>query len=51
MAPGSPLVPPDEQLVALWRNRGGQRFQNYRATFTVLDANPHGFPPVPSKRC
>ena len=40
MAPGSPLVPPDEQLVALWRNRGGQRFQNYRATFTVLDANP-----------
>ena len=40
MAPGSPLIPPDEQLVALWRNRGGQRFQNYRATFTVLDANP-----------
>ena len=40
MAPGSPLVSPDEQLVALWRNRGGQRFQNYRATFTVLDANP-----------
>jgi hypothetical protein len=40
MAPGSPLVPLDEQLVALWRNRGGQRFQNYRATFTVLDANP-----------
>ena len=40
MAPGSPLVPPEEQLVALWRNRGGQRFQNYRATFTVLDANP-----------
>jgi hypothetical protein len=40
MAPGSPLVPPDEQLVALWRNRGGQRFQNYRATFAVLDANP-----------
>ena len=40
MAPGSQLVPRDEQLVALWRNRGGQRFQNYRATFTVLDANP-----------
>jgi len=40
VAPGSPLVPPDEQLVALWRNRAGQRFQNYRATFTVLDANP-----------
>jgi hypothetical protein len=40
MVPGSPLVPQDEQLVALWRNRQGQRFQNYRATFTVLDANP-----------
>lgn len=40
MVPGSPLVPPDEQLVALWRNRGGERFQNYRATFTVLDADP-----------
>ncbi len=39
MVPGSPLIPPDEQLVALWRNRGGERFQNYRATFTVLDAN------------
>lgn len=37
MAPGSPLVLADEQLVAIWRNRSGQRFQNYRATFTVLD--------------
>ena len=37
MVPGSPLVLADEQLVAIWRNRGGQRFQNYRATFTVLD--------------
>jgi Restriction endonuclease AspBHI N-terminal len=40
MVPGSSLVPRDEQLVALWRNRAGERFQNYRATFTVLDANP-----------
>lgn len=40
LVPGSPLVPADEHLVALWRNRGGERFQNYRATFTVLDANP-----------
>jgi hypothetical protein len=40
LVPGSPLVPPDEHLVALWRNRGGERFQNYRATFTVVDANP-----------
>ena len=37
MVPGSPLVLADEQLVAIWRNRSGQRFQNYRATFTVLD--------------
>jgi hypothetical protein len=39
MVPGSPLVLADEQLVAIWRNRQGQRFQNYRATFTVLDEN------------
>jgi hypothetical protein len=39
MVPGSPLVLADEQLVAIWRNRQGQRFQNYRATFTVLDAS------------
>ena len=37
MVPGSPLVLADEQLVAIWRNRQGQRFQNYRAIFTVLD--------------
>lgn len=37
MVPGSPLVLADEQLVAIWRNRGGQRFQNYRAAFTVLN--------------
>jgi hypothetical protein len=39
MVPGSPLVLADEQLVAIWRNRAGERFQNYRATFTVLDEN------------
>lgn len=39
MVPGSPLVLADEQLVAIWRNRAGQRFQNYRAAFTVLDEN------------
>lgn len=37
MAPGSPSTPPDQQLIAVWRSRGGERFQNYRATFTVLD--------------
>lgn len=37
LVPGTPLLPPDEQLVAVWRNRAGDRFQNYRAIFTVLD--------------
>lgn len=37
LAPGSPAVAPDEQLVAIWRHRGGDRFQNYRAIFTVLN--------------
>lgn len=40
LVPDSTLVARDEQLVAIWRSRDGQRFQNYRATFTVLDANP-----------
>lgn len=26
-----------EELVALWRTKDGQRFQNYRATFSILD--------------
>jgi hypothetical protein len=29
---------PGEDLVALWRSKSGQRFQNYRARFTILDA-------------
>lgn len=37
LVPGSPLVPVDEQLVAIWRSAGDQRFQNYRAVFSVLD--------------
>jgi hypothetical protein len=28
---------PGEDLVALWRSKSGQRFQNYRARFTILD--------------
>jgi hypothetical protein len=27
----------DDELAAVWRATGGQRFQNYRARFTVLD--------------
>jgi hypothetical protein len=35
--PGSQRLPLDESLVAVWRHRTGQRFQNYRSSFTVLD--------------
>ncbi len=31
-----PYTGPDEGLVAIWRQTGGQRFQNYRATFGIL---------------
>lgn len=34
--PGSEFKEPGEDLVAVWRTSGGERFQNYRATFTVL---------------
>ena len=37
LAPGAAGLAADEDLVAIWRSRGGMRFQNYRATFTVLD--------------
>lgn len=36
--PGGPRVPPTEDLVAVWRTTDGRRFQNYRATFTILNA-------------
>ena len=34
--PGSDFKEPGEDLVAVWRTSAGERFQNYRATFTVL---------------
>jgi Restriction endonuclease AspBHI N-terminal/Restriction endonuclease len=37
LAPGAAELTADEDLVAVWRNRQGKRFQNYRAKFTVLD--------------
>jgi hypothetical protein len=37
LAPGSSRLSGQEDLVAVWRTTRGQRFQNYRATFTVLD--------------
>lgn len=36
-APGVPGLTASEDLVAIWRSREGQRFQNYRAFFTILD--------------
>jgi len=29
---------PADDLVAIWRSKGGERFQNYRALFTILNA-------------
>lgn len=37
LAPGASNLGADEDLVAVWRERDGKRFQNYRAQFTVLD--------------
>ncbi|MFC4526240.1 restriction endonuclease [Dyella halodurans] len=36
--PGASDLDASEELVAIWRIAGGERFQNYRARFTVLDA-------------
>ena len=35
--PGSDRVTSTEDLVAIWRTARGQRFQNYRAVFSILD--------------
>ncbi len=35
--PGHPTCPSTEDLVAIWRTTCGQRFQNYRAVFSLLD--------------
>lgn len=37
-APGHPGVSQTSDLVAVWKVSDGQRFQNYRAMFTILDA-------------
>jgi hypothetical protein len=37
--PGYPGLSSTEDLVAVWKSTDGQRFQNYRAIFTVLDAS------------
>jgi hypothetical protein len=35
--PGHPAIPSTEDLVAIWKTSGKERFQNYRAVFTILD--------------
>jgi hypothetical protein len=35
--PGAEGVSQVDDLVAVWRSKSGQRFQNYKATFTILD--------------
>ncbi|SPE48303.1 hypothetical protein SNS2_0388 [Streptomyces netropsis] len=37
LAPGGPTMTSDDELAAIWRATAGQRFQNYRSHFTVLD--------------
>ena len=36
-APGAPGLQSTDDLMAIWKTAKGSRFQNYRATFTVLD--------------
>jgi hypothetical protein len=36
--PGFPGHSMTEDLVAIWKSTSGQRFQNYRSVFTILDA-------------
>ncbi|WP_205609997.1 restriction endonuclease [Clostridium botulinum] len=37
--PGDDRIRPQEQLMALWSAKNGDRFQNYRAVFTILNIN------------
>lgn len=36
-APGEPSTSMTDDLVAVWKSRDGNRFQNYRALFTILN--------------
>jgi len=36
-APGGAGVRPTDDLLGIWKTKGGARFQNYKAIFTVLD--------------
>jgi hypothetical protein len=37
--PGAEQLDQSSDLVAVWKSVGGQRFQNYRAVFTILDVS------------
>lgn len=37
--PGAVHLDPSSDLVAIWKSVDGQRFQNYKAFFTILDIN------------
>lgn len=37
--PGVPGFSPDKELVAFWRSKNGDRFQNYEAHFSILDTS------------
>jgi len=37
--PGFPGLPATEDLLAVWKKSNGQRFQNYRSVFTILDVS------------
>ncbi|MBF6174436.1 restriction endonuclease [Nocardia blacklockiae] len=61
LAPGAEVLTADDDLVAIWRSKSGQRFQNYRAKFTVLNTGKierawiddlaAGISPVKSAHC
>ena len=38
-APGSPLMKPTEDLLAVWKSSKDERFQNYQAIFTILNVS------------
>ncbi len=38
LAPGAPDLSPEDSLSFVWRSENGRRFQNFRSTFTILDA-------------
>ena len=38
LVPGSDKIKQEEMLTAIWRMKNGERYQNYKAMFTILDA-------------